>query len=130
MTENTEKKRILIVDDETSNLHVLYHILRRDYTVYMAQDGRTGLDIAGEFIPDLILLDIILPVMTGYEVIGQLKSMENCKHIPVIFISGLAESGSMEKGLASGASDYIFKPINAAEVLEKVQKQFTLSGCY
>ena len=121
------KYGILIVDDEKSNLNVLAHTLRQEYTVYTAKDGITGIEIANEYLPDLILLDIIMPEMDGYEVIAKLKESERTKIIPVIFITGLANHESVEKGMSLGAADYIFKPFNAVTIKEKVEKQLKLS---
>ena len=121
--EGAEKYRILIVDDEKSNLNVLSHTLRNDYTLYTARDGRTGLDIADEFLPDLILLDIIMPGMDGFEVLAELKASEKTRDIPVVFITGLVNNESMEKGIDMGAVDYIFKPFTADVIREKVERQ-------
>jgi response regulator RpfG family c-di-GMP phosphodiesterase len=118
--EHTAKYSVLIVDDEKSNLNVLNHILRRDYTVYMAKDGKTGIEIANEYMPDLILLDIVMSGIDGYDVISILKASEKTKNIPVIFISGLVNSEDVEKGMSLGAVDYIFKPFSADNIREKV----------
>jgi len=118
-----ENHKVLIVDDERTNLNVLTHILRQDYTVLVAKDGATGIEIAGEEKPDLILLDIIMEDIDGYTVFSMLKASEKTKDIPVIFITGLNSSEDMEKGLALGAVDYISKPFSAATVREKVFRQ-------
>ena len=114
------KRCILIVDDEKSNLNVLGHTLRREYTVYMAKTGKTGLEIADEFLPDLILLDIVMPDMDGYEVLSILKSSDRLKNIPVVFVTGLTSKENIENGMSLGAAGYIFKPFKASEILEKV----------
>ena len=119
------KYSILVVDDEKPNLNVLHFILRRDYVVYLAKDGQTALDLAEEYQPDLILLDIILPDLDGYEVITRLKTSERTKDIPVIFITGLNSDKDMEKGLQLGAADYIAKPFSAGIVLGKVRQQIS-----
>ena len=113
---------ILIVDDEKTNLNVLNHTLHREYVVYMARDGKTAIEIASDYLPDLILLDIIMPDMDGYEVISVLKSSEITKDIPVIFITGLDSSEDLEKGMALGAADYISKPFSATILKDKVSK--------
>jgi response regulator RpfG family c-di-GMP phosphodiesterase len=118
--ENTQKLSILIVDDDKSHLNVLAHILRRDYMVYTAKNGKTGLEIANEYVPDLILLDIIMPDMDGYDVFKELKIMDKTKSIPVIFVTSLVKKEDIEKGMAMGAVDYITKPLNTASVKEKV----------
>ena len=116
----TAKRSILIIDDEKSNLNVLGHTLRRDYTVYTAKTGKTGLEIADEYLPDVILLDIVMPDMDGYEVMSKLKSSDRLKNIPVILVTGLTNKESVEKGMSMGAAGYIFKPFKAAEILEIV----------
>ena len=120
--ENGNNLSILIVDDEKQNLNVLNHTLHREYTIYMARDGKTALEIANESVPDLILLDIIMPEMDGYEVIAQLKASDKTKDIPVIFITGLDSAEDIEKGKSVGAVDYISKPFSASSLKEKVGK--------
>jgi CheY-like chemotaxis protein len=115
-----EKKRILVVDDEKSNLNVLNHILHQEHIVYLAKDGQIGLEIANECMPDLILLDIIMPDMDGYEVLSTLKASAATQNIPVVFITGLGDNGDREKGLTAGAADYISKPFSATIVKETV----------
>jgi CheY-like chemotaxis protein len=117
------KKNILIVDDETLNLRVLAHILSSDYTLLTANDGSTAVDMAKEFQPDLILLDIVMPGMDGYEVLSNLKASDKTKDIPVIIITGLDISDSNFKELFSEAADYINKPFNAEIVKSKIRGQ-------
>ena len=121
--ENTAKHSILIIDDEKPNLNVLAHTLRHEYAIYTARDGKTGLEIAKEYLPDLILLDIIMPDMDGYEVMTELKASQKTQNIPVIFTTGLVSSEDIKKGLAMGAADYISKPFSAANIKEKVNNQ-------
>jgi len=118
----TVKCGILVVDDEKPNLNVLNFILHREYVVYLAKDGQTALELAEEYLPDLILLDIILPDLDGYEVMTRLKASEKTRNIPVIFITGLNSSEDVEKGLQMGAADYITKPFSAGIVLEKARQ--------
>ena len=124
--ENTIKNSILIVDDEKSNLLVLNNILSDDYTLYMARDGREAIDRVSEYLPDLILLDIIMPGMDGYEILLELKKSEKTRDIPVIFITGLNKSDDETKGLSLGAADYISKPFNHAIVKLRVQNQIKI----
>jgi diguanylate cyclase (GGDEF)-like protein len=107
MTEN-EKSRILIVDDENANIAALCEILREKYVVSVAKTGQAALKLADEDKPDLILLDILMPDMTGLEVLAKLQDMD--KNIPVIFIADLSSADDEEKGLRAGAVDYITKP--------------------
>ncbi len=115
--------RILIVDDEKTNLDILIHILKPGYTVYIAKNGEQALQLAEKEIPDLILLDIMLPDMTGYDVLITLKESDTTRDIPVIFISGLNKTEDEARGYALGAADYITKPFNHCAVLERVKNQ-------
>jgi len=120
---DTDKNSVLIVDDENMNLITLTHILLPEYTVYAAKTGETAIKIAKKQLPDVILLDILMPDMDGYEVLSKLKGEENTRKIPVIFISGLVNQEDEEKGLAMGAADYIRKPMNDDIVRQKVRNQ-------
>jgi len=117
---------ILIIDDETSNLMSLNNILCADYSVYVAKGGQEALKKARELLPDLILLDVIMPDMDGYEVLTELKTFEMTQNIPVIFITGLDSNEDEEKGLALDAADYITKPFSAAIVKLRVGNQIKL----
>ena len=124
--ENAVKPNILIVDDEKFSINILSHILHQDYTIYSARDGKTGLEIANEYMPDVILLDIVMPEMDGFEVLSALKSSEKTKHIPVIFVTGLESGVNTNNGLASETADCIYKPFKASDVKEKVGKQIQI----
>jgi diguanylate cyclase (GGDEF)-like protein len=117
MTEN-KKFHILIVDDENANIAVISEILRGEYAVSAAKTGQAALKMVIEDKPDLILLDILMPDMNGFEVLAKLQEMDGT--IPVIFISGLASVDDEEKGLKLGAVDYISKPFINAIVKARV----------
>ncbi|MCL1940861.1 MAG: diguanylate cyclase [Synergistaceae bacterium] len=118
---------ILIVDDETANHIFLTHILSPEYTVYAAKDGESAIKKALEVSPDLILLDIIMPGISGYEVLAALKKHEETRDIPVIFITGLSSSEDEEKGLAFDVVvDYISKPFSAGIVKLRVRNQIKI----
>ncbi|MCL2009879.1 MAG: diguanylate cyclase [Synergistaceae bacterium] len=119
----TRENSVLIVDDEKSNLMTLTHILNPDYTIYTAKNGADAVAKAKEYLPDLVLLDIIMPEMDGYEVLAALKGMSDTRDIPVIFITGLSSPEDEEKGLSSHAADYISKPFSAAIVKLRVRNQ-------
>jgi len=122
-----ERNSILIVDDEKMNLMVLDNLLRDDYDILMAKNGRSAIEKVKECHPDLILLDIIMPDMNGYEVLAQIRKLDGrIKNIPVIFITGLNSEDNEEKGLDLGAADYITKPFNSAIVKLRVQNQLQL----
>jgi len=121
-----KKNSVLIVDDATSNITVLTHILSPEYTIYAAKNGPDALEAAKEHAPDVILLDILMPGMDGYEVLTELKASPATRTIPVIFVTGLDSAQDEAKGLALGASDYISKPFNDAIVKLRVRNQITM----
>ena len=106
------KANILVIDDTPLNLVLFEAALARDFTVRTATSGLMGLAMAGQLRPDLILLDVMMPGMDGYETFRRLKDAPLLCDIPVVFVTGLADAGSEIKGLAMGAADYITKPIN------------------
>ena len=120
------KNSILIIDDESTNISALKMILSPEYTVYASSDGQDAIETAEEFLPDLILLDVLMPDMDGYDVIGVLKKSAKTRDIPVIFITGLDDAGAEEKGLALGAADYMSKPFSPAIVKLRVRNQINL----
>jgi PleD family two-component response regulator len=111
--ESGEKPTILVVDDTPDNLTLVSNLLKKDYRVRVAISGDKALKIAfSETPPDLILLDVMMPVMDGYEVCRQLRGNELTAHIPVIFLTAKSEIEDERIGLSLGASDYITKPIS------------------
>ena len=124
--ENNEKNSILIVDDEALNILALTQILGESYTLYVAKDGRDAIESAKEQRPDLILLDVVMPGMDGFGVITELKGMQETCKIPVIFITGLSNAASEEKGFVLGAADYINKPFTPAVVKLRVKNQLQI----
>jgi len=121
--EKSSKYSVLIVDDEISNIITLSDILDQEYDVSAIRDSREVIETAKADLPDVILLDIIMPDMDGYEVIKALKQSKTTKEIPVIFITGLDDLKAEEKGLALGAADYIAKPFHAPIVKLRVKNQ-------
>lgn len=115
------KARILIVDDEKININVLMGALKAEYIIQAAQNGKQALKRAAELSPDLILLDIVMPEMDGYEVCKKLKSDDKTRHIPIIFLTAISDSCSETKGLELGAVDYITKPINVSIVKTRLK---------
>lgn len=112
---------VLVVDDDSSDLSILNRILKSDYTVYFAKSGRAALKRAKENKPDIILLDVIMPDMNGFEVLEELKNSDATRHIPVIFITGLDGVKDEEKGFRLGAVDYITKPFHSAIVKARIK---------
>ncbi len=115
------KPRILIVDDVSSNIHLLMNILKNDYTIIAATNGQKALELAKSAPhPDIILLDIVMPNMDGYEVCKQLKDSIITQEIPVVFVTSLNSVEEQEKGLIVGAVDFISKPFSKEIVLHKI----------
>ncbi|WP_406611381.1 response regulator [Agarivorans sp. JK6] len=108
----SKQNTVLVVDDTPENLTLLGGLLRDDYRVLLTKTGKKALEICcSETPPDLILLDVMMPEMDGYEVLEKLRQHPNSQHIPVIFVTALTEIGDQTKGLEGGAIDYITKPI-------------------
>ena len=127
MTIAANKSNILIVDDTPENLSVLRQMLKEHgYSVRPALSGKIALKAAQADIPDLILLDIMMPGMDGFEVCNKLKSEDGTRDIPVLFISALDETADKVKGFQAGGVDYITKPFHTAEVLARVETHLTL----
>jgi len=118
---DNRKPVILAVDDDANNLAVIRDCLAGyNYTVLVAEDGESAVSRADYALPDLILLDIMMPGIDGYETCRRLKMQESTREIPVIFMSALAESGHKVRGLEAGAVDYVTKPFQQEELLARV----------
>ena len=117
---------LLIVDDEPQNLAVMRQILSRDYRLVFARNGADALAATAKHQPALILLDIQMPQMNGYEVCRALKSDPATEGIPVIFVTSMSDVGNEAEGFAQGAVDYIVKPVYPAIVLARVRAQLSL----
>jgi diguanylate cyclase (GGDEF)-like protein len=113
-------QKVLVADDDAVNRQVLGELLKPEYTVLLAKNGEQALELAARHSPDLILLDVVMPDMDGYEVLGRLRADPQTEHISVIFISGLDRPEDEANGLNMGASDYIAKPFNATVVTARV----------
>lgn len=113
-------KTILIVEDSELNIDLLIQLLEEDYGLFMARDGAEGVRLAEELKPDLILMDISLPVMDGYEATQKIR--ESFKTLPIIGLSANAMQGDCEKAIAAGCSDYLTKPVNESVLLKKIRK--------
>ena len=116
--------KILLVEDNEMNRDMLSRrLIKRGFEVAMAVDGQQGLDMAGSENPDLILLDMSLPVMDGWDVARNLKSDDELKNIPVIALTAHAMSGDREKALEAGCDEYDTKPVEFKRLLEKINDQ-------
>ena len=124
---NIEKSTLLIVDDTPENIDVLRGILGADYTVKIANSGQLAMKIVAAQPPDLILLDVMMPGMDGYEVCRQIKANEATRHIPVIFVTALGEAEDEMLGFELGAADYIVKPASPPIVRARVRAHLALS---
>lgn len=129
--QQKEKLRILIVDDEKINLKVLADLLKDEYTPVLAKSGEQALQHAfGDFPPDLVLLDVVMPQMGGYEIIRHLKDTDKTKNIPVIFVTALKSIEDEEYGFKLGAVDYITKPFSSPIVKMRVRNHLRIVHQY
>jgi len=111
---------VLVVDDVATNIDILLEILDEDYDVSVAMDGESAIEFVEEELPDIILLDILMPGLSGYDVCEKLKSNEKTQHIPIIFVSSKVDAADQMRGLKLGAVDYIAKPIDPFVVRDKL----------
>ena len=126
MTQISERARILVVDDEPANLKVIREVLANDYRLSFAKSGELALQLIENEPPKLILLDIMMPDMSGFEVCKVLKANPKTAHIPVIFVTALSHEQDESEGFALGAVDYITKPISPAIVRARVKNHLSL----
>ncbi len=122
VSEMTTTSKILIADDNLQNCELLdAYLADEDYEIAMAHDGRDTLNKVAEFQPDLILLDIMMPKLSGYEVCKQLRADEKTRNIPVLMVTALAEMGDIERAVQAGADDFLTKPVNRLELTTRVK---------
>jgi putative two-component system response regulator len=127
MMEQNQKQTILIVDDEPGNIKILLELLRSDYQIRVANNGEKALQIASsDEPPDLILLDVMMPGIDGYEVCRQIKNKPETRDIPIIFLTAKSQVEDEQRGLNLGAVDYITKPISPPIVLARVMTHLQL----
>ena len=127
MYREIKPRTVLIVDDEPANISLLNEVLKTDYRIMVAKDGKRALLVAqSNPPPDLILLDIVMPELDGYEVLKRLKADEDTKNIPIIFVTSKDKDEDETKGLEMGAVDYIHKPFNPAVVKARVRAHLEL----
>lgn len=127
--DNEEKKTILIVDDVAANLEILSSILAQDYSVKAVKSGKRALEVMqSAALPDLILLDVIMPEMNGFEVCRLIKTDQKMSAVPVIFVSSQTEINDEATGFAAGGVDYITKPVSPSIVLARVKTHLALSA--
>ncbi|WP_094673168.1 PAS domain S-box protein [Hydrocoleum sp. CS-953] len=124
---NNNEITILIVDDQPGTLYVISHIItQKGYNVIQVNSGKEALKSANTYTVDLILMDVMMPEMNGYQVCRQLKANPKTANIPVIFLSALSGTDEKVKGFAAGGIDYINKPVHAGELLARIENQITI----
>ncbi|EDL57208.1 MULTISPECIES: response regulator [Gimesia] len=117
-----KNSKILIADDNHQNCELLdAYLLDEGYETFMAYDGKETLEKVAEIDPDLILLDIMMPKLSGYEVCAQLKQSDETKDIPILVITALNEMGDIEKSVQAGCDDFLTKPVNRIELTTRVR---------
>lgn len=125
--EEGDRGTVLIVDDQPANIHAMARLIKDEYHILVATSGVKALEIvSGDTPPDLILLDIMMPDMDGYEVCRRLKAAEKTKNIPVIFVTAKDSAEDEEMGFSLGAVDYISKPFNPVIAKVRVRNQMNL----
>ncbi len=122
-----KKALVLVVDDIPRNLQVLSTILDNEgFDITFASNGKQAIEVANSAMPDLILLDVMMPEMSGFEACQILKSMDKTKHIPIIFITGRSDTESIVEGFQAGAVDYVTKPFNTVEMISRIKTHLEL----
>jgi len=119
---NGSRAKLLIVDDNETNLDILMHLLKA-YDVIVALDGNSALDLLRHEKPDVILLDIVMPGVDGYEVCRRIKANPEWRHIPILFITAMTDEASLVRAFDVGGSDYVTKPFRSRELLARVRTQ-------
>lgn len=122
----TERATVLIVDDEVSNIEIMNAVLEDNYDICFATSGEQAIDVARSVLPDLILLDVMMPGIDGYEVCIRLKNERLLADVPVIFTTGLDDQDAEVRGLSVGAIDYVTKPINPTILRARVSNHIEL----
>ena len=124
MCATKTNKKILVIEDESSVREFIRELLENnDYIPFTAADGKDGLLLARELKPDLIICDVMMPYLNGYEVIKQLKDEPDSIHIPFIFLTAKAEINDFREGMDLGADDYVTKPFRAASLLKTIENK-------
>ncbi len=121
------KGKILIIEDNEQNLYLIRYMLEDgDYEVFTAMDGKKGIESAASLLPDIILLDIQLPTMDGYEVARQLRQIPDLVKTPIVAVTSYAMPGDREKAMEAGCSGYIEKPINPDTFVAQVEQHLSM----
>lgn len=117
-----QNSTILVVDDSPTEIHIFRKILERQgYRIIVAKDGQEGIDMAVQHRPDLIVMDVVMPVLNGFQATRQLKNNEATAHIPVIMVTTKDQQTDINWGMRQGANEYMVKPVSPAELLTKIR---------
>ncbi|MBC7397529.1 MAG: response regulator transcription factor [Bdellovibrionales bacterium] len=119
------KSKILVIEDNADTRRFLQVMLGREFEVSIAQDGAHGIELAKSFQPELIVIDVVMPVLNGYDTCKKLKDDPDTKDIPVIFLSGKNTTAEITYGLSMGADDYLPKPFDHKELLARIKSRLT-----
>ena len=122
ITEMSEDLKVLIVDDEPINLDILEEMLEENYHTCLAQSGEEALEKVKTFLPDLVLLDVMMPGKNGYETCKELRNNPMLKSTSIVMVSAKAEKDDIKKGLQSGADEYVVKPFEEDTLLEIIER--------
>ena len=124
----TEKPSVLIIEDTKELVDLLYRRFEKDYTLHHAYNGEDGLVAARSVRPDIVLLDITMPKMSGFEVLSELRSSEATRDIPVLVLTALSDTENVVKGFNLGAADYVVKPFNFVELSARIKAHITIKA--
>ncbi len=127
VTKQHKKDLVLVVDDQPNNLKILSSVINKKYSLSAAPNGTSALQILEKIKPDLILMDIMMPGMNGFEVCERIKENHNTKEIPVIFLTAKTEIEDIIRGFELGAVDFIFKPFVPKEILARIENHLNFS---
>ena len=123
MPDHNGKKKILLIDDNEIQLNIYEAQLRTNYEVTTARSGNDALDyLFRGFIPDLIILDILMPEMDGWETFGRLKTVSRMKEVPIVFLSSINDKREIDRAFSIGAVDFIVKPCDNTKLLDRVER--------
>lgn len=121
-TEQKRKPRVLVVEDDEEIRNLLQKMLARSYTVVAAAGGRAGLLLAKKSKPDLLLLDVMLPEIDGFDLAAQIRNEKDLSDVPIIFLTARDTAKDTIKGIQAGARHYLTKPFSIKDVLSKIEK--------
>jgi CheY-like chemotaxis protein len=129
MNDENKRHKVLIADDNQANCELLDAYLDGiTCDIEFAEDGQETLDKVASFGPDLILLDVMMPKLSGFEVCQKLKSDDATKHIMILMVTALNELGDIERAIEAGTNDFLSKPVNKVELLKRVENMLQLKG--